>query len=281
MVAMSDRWREATLGEYLSYFLKSYCEKRLARNTVNGYRTNIDKHIVPYIGSTRLFELDPVEVEALYDKLSEKGLSGTSVLYVHAVLRKALNTAVKRRILENNVLNYLDSPIKSRYHPKVLTAASVPVLLEYCKSRDIDIAVLLALSLRLCRGEVLGLKWCDIDWKLLTIEISRSATLYKQKFCISDTKSKNSNRTLLMSESLANVLRSFKRGLDDFIVYRPDGSQMTSSHLDGEFQLVLKSAGIPAMRFHDLRHPYVKTTTKIFYQILIFRFCDHNIYGSK
>lgn len=254
MVDMSSRWKDNTLADYLEYWLKSYCEKRLARNTVNGYRTNINKHITPYIGQILLFELQPSDVEVLYDHLLDTGLSGTTVLYVHAVLRKALNTAVKRRVLDCNVLNYLDAPVKSQYRPTVLTADNVSLLLNACKGREIYLAVLLSLTLGLRRGEVLGLKWGDIDWKLKTVEVSRSATFYRNEFVLSTTKTKNSNRTLIVADSVLIALSRCKRGLDDLIVCRTDGNLMTSSYLDKNFQDTLKAARLPYMRFHDLRH---------------------------
>ncbi|MEG1971597.1 MAG: hypothetical protein RR315_00455, partial [Oscillospiraceae bacterium] len=73
-----------TVSDYLHWGLDTYCSVQLARNTYNGYRTNIDLHIVPYIGLVKLTDLEPYQVQMMYAALSSKGLSGTSVLYVHA-----------------------------------------------------------------------------------------------------------------------------------------------------------------------------------------------------
>lgn len=255
------------MSEYLAQWLVDYCVPRLARNTVNGYRINIDKHIVPYIGGVSLQALEPHHIQSLYSKLHTVGLSNTSIRYVHATLRKALNSAVKQRTLNSNVVNCVDPPSPKKFKPTILTGDSMQRLLAACNNTEVYIPVLLAVSLGLRRGEVLGLKWTDIDFRAATLEVQRTATFYKGEFCLSDTKTECSHRTLMLSRFVLEKLTLYKKqqfilalsnkgkfNPYNMVVCRVDGSVMTSTVLNYKYKKALKKAGLPDVRFHDLRH---------------------------
>ena len=100
--SFSNNLSRSTVAGYLNYWLKVYCEPKLAPNTINGYRTNIEKHIIPYIGKIPLLKLQPKDIQTLYLTLQDKGLSSTSIRYVHNNLHKALQFAVKQQSLPRN-----------------------------------------------------------------------------------------------------------------------------------------------------------------------------------
>lgn len=206
-------------------------------------------------------------MQSLYGKLHTDGLSNTSIRYVHATLRKALNSAVKQRILNSNVVNCVDPPSPSKFKPTILTGESMRVLLAACANTEVYIPVLLAVSLGLRRGEVLGLKWSDVDFRSSTLEVQRTATFYKGEFCLSDTKTECSHRTLMLSKTLIEKLAFYKKqqfvlalsckgrfNPHNMVVCRVDGSVMTSTVLNYKYKKALKAAGLPDIRFHDLRH---------------------------
>ncbi|MDF3005515.1 MAG: integrase family protein [Oscillospiraceae bacterium] len=256
-----------TLGVYLNEWLISYCEGRLARNTINGYRVNIEKHIIPHIGQIPLCDLQPEQIERLYVQLQSEGLAGTSVLYVHRVLRKALNTAVKSRKLRVNVTDYVEAPAKSKFRPSVLRQDEVLKLLAQVKDTEIFIPVLFAVTLGMRRGESLGMKWSDIDFQQGTLQIQRTATTYKDGVVYSDVKTANSHRTLCIPQHVMIYLLEHKEhqrlqgeligegfNADGLVTCRADGCPLTSHILDKAFKRSLKAAELPNIRFHDLRH---------------------------
>lgn len=211
--------------------------------------------------------LEPHDVQSLYGKLHADGLSNTSIRYVHATFRKALNSAVKQRILNSNVVNCVDPPSPSKFKPTILTGESMRVLLAACANTEVYVPVLLAVSLGLRRGEVLGLKWSDVDFRSSTLEVQRTATFYKGEFCLSDTKTECSHRTLMLSKTLIEKLAFYKKqqfvlalsckgrfNPHNMVVCRVDGSVMTSTVLNYKYKKALKAAGLPDIRFHDLRH---------------------------
>lgn len=265
--SFANKVERCTLEQYLREWLVFYCEARLARNTVNGYRVNIENHIIPNIEKIPLYKLQPEDIQKMYEELSKKGLSSTTILYVHNVLRKALNSAVKRRVLTNNVINYVDAPIKAKFKSKVLSINEISRLLLASKCTIAYHPILLSVTLGLRRGEVLGLQWSDIDWDLKTLTIQRTATFYKQEFVLSDVKTQNSKRTLLLADSIIEVLKRQKLAQErmiaelgnwynpyNLVICRLDGSPMSSSFLNKQFKAVLQVGNLPNIRFHDLRH---------------------------
>lgn len=249
---------DGTVAEYLNYWLDVYCTEQLARNTYNGYKTNVDLHVVPYIGEIPIQDLEPFHLQKLYKDLKKEGLCGTSVLYVHATLRKAFNCGKKYGMLENNICDYIDAPRKSKFKAEVLNMFDVKKLLNYAKETDIYVAVLLAVSLGFRRGEVLGLRWCDVDFKNKVIEVNNTATFYKQEFVLSEPKTKSSCRTVVMNDMVYSALK------DEYIRQRNllnplnlvlfGEKQISAAMLNHKFKQLLETAKLPDIRFHDLRH---------------------------
>ncbi|MEG0753540.1 MAG: site-specific integrase, partial [Angelakisella sp.] len=177
------------------------------------------------------------------------------------------NCAVKQRVLNYNVVDYVEAPRRCNFKPTTLPNDGITRLLEACSDSEVYIPVLLAVTLGLRRGEALGLKWSDIDFQNHTLEIQRTATFYRSEFCLSDTKTKNSNRTLLLASSIVDKLLQqrekqrlqaleFGEGYNPYnlVSCRVDGTPLTSSVLNNEFRKAIDESGLPQMRFHDLRH---------------------------
>ena len=257
----------STVAVYLRYWLQSYCMPRLAANTISGYRINIERHIIPYIGEIRLNRLQPKDIQALYGKLAAAGLSGTSMRYVHNTLHKALVCAVKGQVLQKNAADYVDIPLASKFEAIPLTPDEAKQLIAACKDTEIYIPVLLALMHGLRRGEVLALQWNDVDFEVGTLSIKRSANYIKGEFFLSDTKTRNSRRTLRMSPTMICSLREHKALQDEWrvefgkgfnpynlVICRKDGSPMTPNAVQYLFKEALSTNDLPDIRFHDLRH---------------------------
>ena len=265
------------MSSYLRYWLDSYCTPRLAPNTVRGYRVNIEKHIIPYIGTIPLNKLQPKDLQTLYDKLLAAGLSGTSARYVHNNLRKALGAAVKAQLIPRNPADLVDPPKVDRYEANTLTPEQAQKLIAASAGTEIHLPVLLALTLGLRRGEALGLQWADVDPTAKTVTVRHSASFSKGGFQLGATKTKNSRRTLMVPEILQDALEialvrqaqeaeQFGAGYNphDLVCCRLDGSPLTSGVLHHQYHALLSRLGLPSIRFHDLRHPNVKPKTQIF-----------------
>lgn len=255
------------MSVYLRHWLDTYCLPQLAPNTYRGYKVNVERHIIPYIGTIPLNKLQPCDLQALYDKLQAAGLSGTSARYVHNNLRKALGQAVKAQLIPRNPADLVDPPKVNRYEARTLTPGQAQALIAACAGSEIHIPVLLALTLGLRRGEALGLQWSDIDLTAKTVTVRHSASFSKDGLILGTTKTKNSRRTLMIPEVLHEALKSaqerqaqeaqqFGAGYNPhgLVCCRLDGSPLTSNVLHHQFHALLDKLGLPSIRFHDLRH---------------------------
>ena len=260
---------DSLLSDFLTDWFESYCIPNLSRNTRNGYLNNIDKHIIPYIGALPVKKVTPEVVEDLYKKLRQKGLSETSIVYVHNTLSGAFDYAVFNRTLPYNMMRYVNKPKKKKHHSSVLTVNETEKLLQSCKNTDVYLPVLLAVLMGLRRGEVLGLSWSDIDLDNRTITINHTATYYKSEFVLSDPKTSSSIRTLKVPEKIYSILICYSEIPIDIdinpnrlVCCRSDGRPITSGMLNKIFKQILKDAELPNVRFHDLRHTYATILLK-------------------
>ena len=253
------------LADFLKNWLVYYCERKcLADNTIRGYRVNIFNHIVPYIGNVYLDELNAKVFDYLFDCLTEKGLSGTSQLYVYRVLHKAFQTGVKRREIPFNYCDMVEPPKANKTDLKCITGNNIKVYYDYLCNIDIrfSLPILFGLFLGLRRGEVLGLKWCDFDFDNNTVFIQRTATPSKSGFELSDCKTEKSKRVLLVPEGILDKLKEWQQvqnsyhieNIDDFVFMQSNGKILSATTLNKHYKKSLVDCGFPDMRFHDLRH---------------------------
>ena len=244
------------ISSYMDRWLEEKCKPMLAINTYRGYKVNVEKHIKPYIGKILMTKLVHDDVERLYKALSEKGLSNTSIIYVHRVLKKSLNDAVKKGYIGNNVCNQIEPPRKKGYKAVVYNAEQLKTLIQACEGTGAYIPVILAIVLGLRRGEALGLKWTDIDWDRQSVTVVRSAIYVDGKMQLSDTKTVNGKRTLVMSDKLTSILKNCykEREEENEMICVYNGKWMTSNVLQKEFKKCVEKSGQADIRFHDLRH---------------------------
>lgn len=260
---------QSTTAVFLQYWMRVYCEPRLAANTIRGYRVNLEKHIYPRIGDIPLNRIKPSDIQKLYDELLASGLSGTTVRYVHNNLHRAFGFAVKQELLIRNPVDMVEPPKIDRPEITPLTMEQVKHLLRVCHDQEIYIPVMLAVTLGLRRGEALGLQWSDIDLAEKTLTVRHSAICDADGFRLSSPKTKNSRRTLLLPDMVCDALESalsnqqimkYEAGSTynslNLVCCRRDGNPFTTNALQHQFHDTLIKHDLPAIRFHDLRHTH-------------------------
>lgn len=263
-----------TVKEYLLNWLETYVDTNLAKTTARGYRVNVEKHVIPEFGNMLLSKLQPIHIQALYNKKLKEGrvdgkggLSAKSVIYIHRVLRKALSQAVKLQILSKNPADFVDIPKNKSYEVKILKEDEIQSLLNAFKNTDIFIPVALAISTGLRRGEALALRWSDIDFENKTLSISQNIVPLKRGYIFTTTKSEKSRRTILITDNIIKLLEQQKELQEknkkllgeiykdnDLVSCYPDGAPFNPSSFSHMFAKVLKKNNLSHIRFHDLRH---------------------------
>ena len=256
-----------TLSEWLDQWLVSK-EGMVRPGTLNGYRGYIENHIRPCLGEKRISQIKAVDIQRFYDMLSRKLASGT-VRRIHTTLHGILKAAAQARLIPRNPVEEVTPPKFSYQEKKVLTAEQVDRLLEVIQKDTLWHDLFYTeLTTGLRRGELCGLRWEDFDAASGSLKVCRTVRREKGKgLTIGDTKTYAGTRTITLPPSLAVLLKERKRAAKTAWIFpdllRPERPTAPDAAYR-RMKLLLEQAGLPDIRFHDLRHPYVKHTTKIF-----------------
>jgi integrase len=275
--------QRTSLGEYLTHWVESYAAMHTSPRTVEGYRAIVNRYLVPALGGIPLCELQPQHLEKYYgDALAhgrldgKGGLSTRTILHHHRVLSQALSHAVKQGVLVRNVADAVVSPRPGRSQMATLSSADVPRFLDAAQKTPYYVLFYTALYTGMRRGELLGLRWCDIDLGKASISVVQ--TLYRLsggEFVIKEPKSPHSRRLVALSPSVAELLRRHyteeETGRillgktlagDDLVFAHPDGGPLDPSTVTHAFGKLIKKVGLPHIRFHDLRHTHATLMLK-------------------
>ncbi len=256
-----------TLSEFLDRFLKDVASHTLKPKTLVSYESIIRLHINPEIGSLKLAALTPVQLQTLYSNKLNAGLSKRSVQYIHAVIHKVLAQAVMWGLVTRNVADAVVAPRPVNKAPTTLTASQVKDLLAVMRHNRFYALYLLAITSGMRQGELLGLMWDDVDLDQGFLHIRHTAqTIYKQGVVLGETKTEKSRRSIAIPNIAIDALiehrekqRLIRAGRRDWVennLVFPTGrgTPMTARNLIREFHVLLEKAGLPKIRFHDLRH---------------------------
>ena len=256
-----------TLSEWLDQWLVSK-EGMVRPGTLNGYRGYIENHIRPHLGEKRISQIKAVDIQRFYDMLSRKLASGT-VRRIHTTLHGILKAAAQARLVPRNPVEEVTPPKFSYQEKKVLTAEQVDRLMEVIRKDTLWHDLFYTeLTTGLRRGELCGLRWEDFDAASGSLKVCRTVRREKGKgLTTGDTKTYAGTRTITLPPSLAALLKERKRAAKTAWIFpdllRPERPTAPDAAYR-RMKLLLGQAGLPDIRFHDLRHPYVKHTTKIF-----------------
>ena len=261
-----------TLAEWLEKWLNEYKVNTVRPSTLEGYRQNIYHYIIPRLGDKKIAFITTNDIQKMYVDIKENGriggrdkygtmLSDSVVRAIHMILHQALDDAVKERLISKNPTQGTTIPKKSRGEMQVLNKEQLDrFLLEVDKDELWRDFFYTELTTGLRRGEICGLKWSDFDEKDGTLSICRNATAKKGGgVSIGETKTETGKRVIYLPKSTVQLLKTRKKtALTDWIFpcpYRPEDPLLPNGAYQ-KLKRILKSAGLPNIRFHDLRHTF-------------------------
>ena len=257
-----------TVGEWLTTYLEQVAKPQVRPRTYDRYRSDIDGHIVPAIGRHRLDKLRPAHLVALYNTRAAEGLSGASLRHMHAVIRRALNVAVKWQLIAVNPAVLVDAPRAGQHEITPLSAAEAQGLIKAAVGDRMEARWLVGLELVLRRGEALGLWWDDLDLDAGLLRVRRA--LQRQHgggLVFAEPKTQRSKRTIPLPAQLADVLRQHRVRQEQeritagslwqdspCVFTTPIGTPVDPRNDFREFKKLLDRGSLPSVRLHDLRH---------------------------
>jgi integrase len=253
-----------TTAQWLERWLRDVAKPNVRPSTFRRYKDLTEQHIAPSLGRIPLERLTPADVRQL---LNAKGadLAPRTVHHIRAVLRTALHQAERDGLVQRNAGALAESPRVERQEMKAFTPDEARAFQQAIKGDPEEALYLVTLDAGLRQGEVLGLRWQDVDLAAGVVRVTYALQRVDGKLQLVDVKSKTSHRAIKLGAVAAQALRAHHaRQADESgrVTWLPFGLVFTGAHglpLDGtaltkRFQALLQRVGLPRLRFHDLRH---------------------------
>lgn len=256
---------EQTLADYLKIWLADYAKLNVTGKTYERYERIVDQNIVPHLGHLKLGEIKPLQIQSFYSMLLREGrqngggLSPLTVQHVHRLLRKALHQAVRWEILDRNPADGADSPRVPRKEMHALDRDGLSRLLTALQGTKLYLPVLLAATTGMRRGEIMALRWSDVDLDAGMLRVARSLQQTRAGLEFKEPKSLRGRRNIKLANATIDALKARRTeldtGADGLVVCRPNGTPWPPDQLSAEFHRAAHAKGF-TIRFHDLRHTH-------------------------
>ena len=273
-----------TVATFMARWVEYKEHEGIKPNTVQTYRESVRLYIVPYLGKLKLEKLRPLDIEHMLSKMRKAGKSASRCAYTRLVLKMALQQGVRWQMLPRNVAEAVRPPKVERKDMQVWTPQQVATFLDTAQAHRMYTAFYLALMTGMRRGELMGLKWEDIDFERARLTVRNNlvevqgegipgkerggkATVTSRKAVLSTPKTKNSRRTIVLSPGTVFKLKEHQARQEveqsqaaeawqneGFVFASEVGTHTNPDALSNLYGKLLKEADVPRIRFHDLRH---------------------------
>jgi integrase len=257
-----------SVGEYLDRWLNDSDRGSVRTSTYERHEQIVRLHLKPALGRVKLSKLTPAHVQGLYREKLDSGLSPATVQKIHAVLHKALAQELKWTMIPRNAADAVKAPRPAPEEMHPLSSDEACKLVEAAHGDKLEALYILAVQIGMRQGELLALKWEDVDLNREVIHVRRTLVRSRGRIALGEPKTKNSRRPVDITSVAVEALQThLEQQLEDIErlgdLYRDDGLVFTSgvgtlinpSNLRRRsFKPLLQRAGLPQIRFHDLRH---------------------------
>jgi integrase len=275
-----------TVANYLTMWLEDTAKFAVSGKTYERYAEICNLHLIPALGRHLLQKLQPIHIKAHYSATLRSGrikpggngagLSAQTVLHHHRVLSTALKAAVKLQILMRNPAEAVDPPRPERREMLALEDSQTAHLLDLLRGTHLYIPVFIAVLTGMRRGEVLALRWKDVDLKGSTATVRQSIEDTREGIKFKQPKTRQSRRSVTLSEILVDALtfhreqqRQDRARLgtayqdNGLVCAREDGRPFDpSEQITRAFAKFIRKTDLPQIRFHDLRHTHATNLMK-------------------
>lgn len=254
-----------TVGEYLELWLEN-TRSTLRPKTWIQYQGIVRNHLTPALGEIRLNDLQPQQIHSLYNHKMANGISRRTTKLIHSVLHRALVMAQRQGLIIRNPSQVVEVPRVIRHEMVVLDDTQVRQFLITARGRRLETLYHLAFTTGMRQGELLGLMWKDIDWAGCVIHVSRQLQrIRNQGLKFVEPKTQSGNRLIQFGPETLRQLMEHRRRQDqerahgkwqdlDMVFASTIGTPMDLRNIHRDFKDILHDAGLPNMRFHDMRH---------------------------
>jgi integrase len=259
--------KDQTVERLIEHWLEQVHKQTIRLSSYTEYRSVTNAHILPELGHVKLQQLSIQQVERFYTHKQEEGLSASRIRAIHRVLHQALAYAVRTNLVPRNVCDAVRLPRLGRRERQPLSVEQARRLLDVAKGHQLESIVTMALLTGMREGELLALRWSDINFEQQFLQVRRTVRrISGHGLTEGEPKSESSRRKIVLSPFLLEVLRQHRvRQIEsklkagpvweehDLVFCNNRGKFMDNPDLLKRFGRLLKAADLPHMHFHDVR----------------------------
>jgi len=261
-----------TVRELMEFWLDNYARHRVSPKTFHGYADTIRKHIIPALGNIEIQKLTPARLQEYCTQKVDEGCGPRTVELCHLNISQALDEAVKLGWVARNVADVVKLP---RWKPREMetwSAEEAQQFTEVTGESTHGPIWLLALATGMRRGELLGLRWADVDLDRGLLSVRQTVGTLPGKIEFKPPKTANSRRQIHITKDMTDALRQHRadqltrrwelrtKGIDwqeyDLVFANTSGGPIHPDNADRDFNRLVKRAGVKPIRIHDLRHTF-------------------------
>jgi integrase len=265
VTALNDR---QTVAQYLTFWLEQV-KHQIDGSSYIRYEVEVRLRLIPEFGKVLLSKLTAQQVQAVYARMLDEGMSAGGVRYMHMVLHRALDAALRLGLVYRNVTEMVNIPRLLRREIAPLTSEQVHTFLEAAGGHRLEALFVLALATGMRRGELLALTWADVDLESAQLQVRSALQQTPEGLIIAQPKTKRSRRTIALAPTVVEALRRHREAQEE--ERKRVGEAWTDlglafpntvgrcfeprSMVYRYFKPLVRVAGLPGTtRFHDLRH---------------------------
>lgn len=259
-----------TVGRWMEVWFENYAQIKVRPSSHSTYRGYIENHIKPAIGNIPLGKLTALDVQRFYKKLltegrverkesenQPKGLSAKTVRNIHQILSSAMELSKQQKLIAANPAEGCALPKVEHREMQTLTADQLNAFFREAKASGVFELYYIELATGLRRGELLGLKWEDIDLEQGTLTVRRQVARINGDVTEAPLKTKNSYRSVSIGADAVEILKAQREKVGgEYVFPSASGGPISPDSVLNMLHRVLKRANLPKVRFHDLRHTF-------------------------
>ena len=254
-----------SLNQLLDQWLTTVVKARVRPRTFKDYETLLRLHIRPVLGSRLIGTISQIDLQTLYARMYERGLSARTVEYTNAVLESAFRQAIRWKMLAEDPCVGVDLPRVKRKEMEALSVEECRRFLNIAEKSEWFPVLALALTTGMRPSEYLALRWTDIDWKRGTASVCRTIQVTGSEWTFDDTKRRRSRRIVELQNFVLKAIQGLKQAQESrievsismysgLIFVSASGLPLKQRVVKREFRKLLATAGIRPVRLYDLRH---------------------------
>lgn len=262
-----------TFGAFLEEWLDTYIKPNKSPTTYAGYEKQVKNYIIPALGNKKLQHLKTLDIQKFYNSLLEKSpLSGKpmkpkTVQNIHMNVRAALSQALKLDLIKKNPAENVTLPKVKKYKAEIYDQEEVELLIKKVKDTDLEVPICLEVALGLRRGELLALKWQDIDFDNCKVKIRNNLVQVGNEIIIKEPKTESSIREIELPTTIIQLLKKERKKYiekkmrlgkefndNDLIICKKNGDPFKPHSFTNKFRRFIARNNLKTIRLHDLRH---------------------------